>query len=244
MDLLLNTVLRGLITYNIGIFIALSIGLLIYLWKFWMGLSEWQKSIFGLEKEFAQRKLVSATTGLTLLLLLLLGEFILVTVISPRLPDHTADETPDITLTPVVTDTLSMAESQDESAEVLNPNGSALTPEPLANLVQESLVSECVEDVLEITYPGDGESISGTIQIIGSVMIENFGSYKYEYSTTGPINWITIAADNDLKLNESLGNWFTSSLTPGTYLLRLVPLNNVGDELTPCIITVDVVLEE
>ena len=106
------------------------------------------------------------------------------------------------------------------------------------------LESSCLEGVLEITSPEEGEQVSGTVELIGTVNIEDFGSYKYEYSTTGAVNWITIAAGNQLKLDESLGFWYTSSLVPGPYLLQLVPLDNIGEELTPCIIQVEVVTEE
>jgi hypothetical protein len=121
-----------------------------------------------------------------------------------------------------------------------------LTPQPegVSSEPQENLVSDCLEDVLEITSPADGGQVSGTVELIGSVNVADFGSYKYEFSTTGTINWVTIAAGNQLKLDESLGFWYTSALTPGPYLLRLVPLNNLGEEMTPCIITVEVVLEE
>ncbi len=232
MDAFLNNVLRGLITYSVGIFILLSLGILIYLRKFFLGLREWQASVFGLERSIAQRKLVSATTGLTLLLLLLIGEFLLVTVISPQMPSQALSMTP--TIDPFASPTATLSEAAAQ----------ARTPQPTSTIGQETLVSECEEDVLEITSPEDGEEVSGTVEIIGTVNIADFGSYKYEYSTTGAVDWVTIAAGNQLKLDENLGFWFTSDLTPGTYLLQLVPLNNVGEELTPCIITVEVVPEE
>lgn len=232
MDAFLDSILRGLITYSVGIFLLLGLGILIYLMKFLRGLSEWRKSVFGLERSLAQRKIISATTGLTLLVLLMVGEFLLVTVVGPQMPGQpgTITSPGDPLATP--TATLSVEDTQ-------NPTSS---PAPAEEA--QSLESQCIEDVVEITSPEDGEAVSGTVEIIGSVNVENFGSYKYEYSTTGDINWITIAAGNQLKLDESLGSWFTSALTPGTYYLQLVPLNNAGEELTPCVITVEVVLEE
>ena len=86
--------------------------------------------------------------------------------------------------------------------------------------------------------------VDGELKIPPTIEVCATGSYKYEYSTTGAINWVTIAAGNQLKLEESLGYWYTSELVPGTYLLQLVPLNNVGEELIPCIISVEVVTEE
>jgi hypothetical protein len=232
MNAFLDDVLRGLITYSTGIFIVLGLGFFIFFLKFINGLREWQGSVFGLEKDLAQRKLISASTGLTLILLLLIGEFLLVTIIRPQMslmPNNS--ESPG---NPLATPTATFSTTEGQAPEP------ALTPVSS----QEAPVSDCIEGVLEITSPIDGEQVSGTVELIGSVNIEDFGSYKYEYSTTGTINWITIAAGNQLKLDESLGFWYTSSLTPGPYLLQLVPLNNLGEELTPCIISVEVVLEE
>lgn len=232
MDAFLNNVLRWLITFHNGIYILLGLGILIYLRKFLIGLREWKRSVFGLERDRAQRKLVSASTGLTLLILLVIGEFLLVTVIGPRLPGQTFQENIARPSEPSATE---MVVVDDDQIEEIN--------DPLT-AAGEPLDSVCIEDVLEITSPNDGEAISGTVEIIGSVNIENFGSYKYEYSTTAAEDWITIAAGNRLKLNESLGSWYTSDLPPGTYLLKLVPLNNNGDELKPCIVRVEVVREE
>ncbi len=65
MDQFLNSVLRGLVTYSVGIFIVLILGELIYIRLFLIALKEWQKSVFGLERSLAQRKLVTSTTGMT-----------------------------------------------------------------------------------------------------------------------------------------------------------------------------------
>ena len=232
MNAFIDDILRGLITYSTGIFILLGLGFLIFFRKFIKGLHEWQGSVFGLEKDLAQRKLISASTGLTLIVLLLIGEFLLITVIQPRMSlVPNASGSP---FEPLATPTATLSALENQAPDPV------ITPA----VAQEELVSECVEDVLEITSPSNGEQVSGTVELIGSVNVEDFGSYKYEYSTTGTINWVTIAAGNQLKLDESLGFWYTSSLTPGPYLLKLVPLNNQGDELSPCIISVEVVLEE
>ncbi len=232
MDDFLNSIFRGLITYSLGIYILLTLGFLIFLRKVIASVGEWRQSVFGLERAIAQRKLVSSSTGLTLIILLLVGEFLLVTIVGPQMPAVMVQPTTTMDPFSTATTTLSAAE-----------NGDA-TPMPTSTLSQESLVSECIEGQVNISSPADGDMVSGTVEIIGSVNIENFGSYKYEFSTTGAVNWTTIAAGNALKLDESLGLWYTSSLTPGDYLLQLVPLDNTGAELTPCIITVNVAPEE
>lgn len=231
MDINLDRIFRWLITYRAAVFSVLGLGILIYLRKFALSLREWQLSVFGLERKIAQRKVISASTGLILLLLLLIGEFLLVTVLRPQLPAEIMRATP--TIDPFVTPTLTLSAQE-----------SAAQQAPTPTIGQDMLQSNCQEGVLEITSPEEGEQVSGTVELIGTVNIEDFGSYKYEYSTTGAVNWVTIAAGNQLKLDESLGFWYTSSLVPGPYLLQLVPLNNIGEDLTPCIIQVEVVPEE
>ena len=234
MDMVLQNVLRGLVTYRTIIYILLGVGILVYLRMFIIGVMEWKKSVFGLERRIAQRRLVSASTGLILLSLLLVGEFLLVTLIDPRMPAQSSES--QVSMDPLIVPTTTLQ---------LDENHTSRTPPVVedsdASVEQGELVFECVEDQVEITEPTDGGMIRGTVEIIGSVYVDNFGSYKYEFSPVGNINWITIAAGNQLKLHESIGFWYTSELTPGRYLLRLVPLDNTGEELMPCIITVEVV---
>jgi len=231
MDAVLQSVLRGLVTYSTVIYILLGLGILLYLRRFIIGLREWQRSVFGLERRLTQRKLIEASTGLILLSLLILGEFLLVTVVQPQMPAQPTEAR------------LAMDPLMEPTETILDEDVSILGPAAESSVDQSSLVSECIEDITEITYPAEGDIVSGTVEIIGSVNVDNFGSYKYEYSSTGNINWVTIAAGNQLKLDERIGYWFTSALSPGRYLLQLVPLNNLGEELTPCIVAVEVVEE-
>ncbi|QRN83563.1 hypothetical protein JR338_02070 [Chloroflexota bacterium] len=230
MENFLNNILRGLVDYGVGIFVVLILGFLVYTRRFLIALKEWQRSVFGLERSMAQRQLVTSTTGLALLLFLIIGEFLIVTIVGPRMPSIqvSATEAPE---NPFATLTVSV---EPEEATLV----------PTATVGQDTLVSDCIPEVVEITFPADGDTISGTVEIIGSMNPENFGSYKYEFSPTGAISWTTIAAGNQLKLDELLGYWYTNSLTPGVYLLQLVPLDNEGNDMTPCIITVEVVSEE
>jgi len=233
MEVILQSVLRGLFTYRIWIFIVLGIGFFLYLRRFFQGLQEWKKAVFGLEKNITERKIISASTGLILMFLLLLGEFLSITIIAPQIPAQQAD----------LPEAINLIEARSDADELEGPPTIEFE-EDESTVDQLELDFECIENVIDITFPTDGSTISGTIEVLGSVNVDNFGSYKYEYSTAGKINWITVAAGNQLKLNEIIGFWYTSDLTPGTYLLQLVPLNNVGEELKPCIRTVEIAAEE
>lgn len=232
MEAFFDNVLRWLTSYSTGIFILLGLGILIYLRKFIIGLRDWQRSVFGLERNLARRKLVTAFTGLVLLLLLVVGEFLVTTVIGPQIPIQTAERV--ATINPLATPTTTL--SAETSGEI--------SPLTTPTIFQVDLESNCVEGVLQITDPENGERVSGIVEISGTVNVPDFGYYKYEYSTIGTVNWITIAAEDQLKLDEVLGYWNTSELTPGPYLLQIVPLDNVGQALIPCIISVEVIPEE
>jgi len=232
MNSFLDSVLRGLVSFSTGIFVLLGIGALVYLRKLILSIAEWRRAVFGLERNIAGRKLISASTGLTLIILLMVGEFLLVTVISPQLPASSV--TSGANMDPMATPTTTLSADQSQPA----------SPQSTPTISQEALQSECEEDVLEISSPANGERVSGIVEIIGTVNVEDFGYYKYEYSTTGTINWITIAAEDQIKLDETLGNWNTSELVPGPYLLQVVPLNNVGEAMPSCIIGIEVISEE
>jgi hypothetical protein len=92
-----------------------------------------------------------------------------------------------------------------------------------------------------LTSPQPGEEIKGTIDLIGTVNISNFGFYKYEVAPAGGSTWATISADRKVVVDASLGRWDTTALTPGDYQLRLVVTDNQGISLPPCVVPVRVV---
>jgi hypothetical protein len=111
---------------------------------------------------------------------------------------------------------------------------SLVTPEA------QSGMSGCVPEEIMIASPESGDVISGTVELTGTVNVQNFGFYKYEFAPAGTDNWITIAAGTEIKKDESLGPWDTTTLTNGDYFLQLVIIDNVGQTIQPCIISVRV----
>jgi hypothetical protein len=96
----------------------------------------------------------------------------------------------------------------------------------------------CIPGELEITSPKPGEEITGTVTLVGTVDLPNFGFYKYEVALRGTDIWSTISAQSETKNNEELGVLNTSVLTPGDYLLRVVVLDNSTQVIGTCIITI------
>jgi hypothetical protein len=92
-----------------------------------------------------------------------------------------------------------------------------------------------------LTSPQAGDEIKGTIELIGTVNIPNFGFYKYEVARMGSDTWATISANRDPVIDGLIGRWNTTALTPGDYQLRLVVTDNQGKMLPACVVPVRVV---
>lgn len=218
---------RALASYEPLIYIALAIGGLFAFRRMWRSWREWRDSVYGLEREFALRRLVQATGAAFLILVLVFVEFFVATFIAPALPatDILATPTLDLLLTP---------------AETLSPEQATQAAlSPITQAVPSGM-SGCIPDQIMITAPEPGATVSGTVEIMGTANVPNFGFFKYEVAPRGSQNWATISAGRDPKINEVLGTWNTSSLTNGDYFLRLVITDNVGVSLEPCVIAVGV----
>ena len=216
-------VYRTLAIYEPLIYIALAIGAMFAFRRMWYSWREWRDSVYGLEREFALRRLGQATAIALLILGLVFAEFFIATFIAPSLPasDILATPTLNLLVTPVGT---------------LSPGSTALAvTQPVPNGM-----SGCVPDKIMITSPQPGEDVQGTIKITGTADVPNFAFYKYEVASIGTQNWATIAAKQDPVKDKDLGEWNTLPFTNGDYFLRLVIIDNVGASLEPCVIAVRV----
>lgn len=224
-------VIRFLAEFEVPIYLVLGIVALVYLRRVLVALEEKRTAIFRLEREAAQRKVVAAVSVLVLVGLMTIGEFVVATFLAGELSQEPTFSTPTIEVLSTPTTTLTGPAPTDATPTA--------TRYPQVDI--EGIESNCINDVLEIKEPAHNTDVRGVVEIIGSVNTENFGSYTYEYSTVGEPNWQTIAAGSGNRIDESLGNWYTSDLTPGPYFLRLVALDNDGREQSACVIIVQVV---
>jgi hypothetical protein len=222
-------VYRFLSTYEVLIYLVFSLGGLITLRWLWLVWREKREAVFGLEREFAQRRLISAFTTMLLILVMILSEFIISSFIIPVLPSSVLIPTATLTLliTPTGTITTDMATSFAKTLSI----------------PQTAVPNGCIRNQVEITSPESGQEVSGIVDLVGTVDIPNFGFYKYEIASQGSEEWSTISAARISVNNASLGTIYTMELTPGDYLLRLVVVDNQGQSLPPCIISIHVVGE-
>src|SRR5512139_1004435 len=214
----MGPVYRTLASYEPLIYIVLAIGALFAFRRMWRSWREWRDSVYGLEREFALRRLVQASGLALLVLALVFAEFFIATFIAPSLPASDIMSTPTLNL--LVT-----------PAGTLGPGMTALiSTQPVPNGM-----SGCVADKIMITAPQPSDNVSGTISIKGTANVPNFGFYKYEVSAMGSQTWATIAASRNTVKDDELGKWNTASVTNGDYFLRLVITDNVGESLEPCV---------
>lgn len=219
----MGPVYRTLANYEPLIYIVLAIGALFAFRRMWRSWREWRDSVYGLEREFALRRLVQAS-GLALLILgLLFAEFFIASFIAPSLPasDIMATATLNLLVTPAGT-------------------VSADAPVPLGTQEIPTGMSGCIPDQIMITSPAPGDPVRDTVIITGTADVPDFAFYKYEVASMGSQNWATIAANREPVRDGELGEWNTGSLTNGDYFLRLVITDNVGESLEPCVIAVRV----
>jgi hypothetical protein len=219
--------LRFVRVNEIFIYLALGIVAAWYLRKFLLAWRDLREAAFGLERETAQARLNWSASVLVFVLILGVVEFALVSYVVPTVPGAAPIFTPTIDLLATATVTLSPDETPGAATPTLGPT---LPPEE----------SGCIPDQIDITFPENETSVRGTIEIIGSADIPNFGFYKYEAAPSNDLTWLTIQAGNETKQNEALGPWDTSRLSPGDYYLRLVVTDNSGESFPPCVIQVRV----
>lgn len=221
--------LKFISTYEALIYIVLAIGALFsfrWLFRSW---NEWRVAVFSLEREFSSRRLGRSALISILIVIFFCIEFFAVSFIVPGLPSDFFLATPTLDLISTPTGTLSpelltQIAGQPQAAQ---PNAAGCTP-----------------GQLELTFPEAGDEIKGVVELTGTVNIPNFGFYKYEIAPSGSDSWATIAAGRVAVIQGSLGRWDTTALTPGDYQLRLVVVDNQGTILTPCIVPVQVIVNQ
>ena len=210
--------------YESLLYIVLTIGAIFTFRSLWLAWSEWRSALFGLEKELSFQKVRSAGALLIMLIMIGLSQFCLVTFIVPFLPSEGMSPTPTTSLLLTPGATLS---ASDMTAQINTP----AAPEGTTG---------CIPGQIMISSPLPGAEVQGKVILTGTVNIQNFGFYKYEYAPQGSETWATIAAGDQIKNEAELGAWETSQLVPGDYQLRLLVTDNVGQAMPPCILSVRV----
>jgi hypothetical protein len=228
----MEEVLRFFKTNEIYIYLFLGGWAVWEIRRFILSWEEVRGAAFGLERESAQNHLNRSAVMLVLVLMMAISEFSLVYFVIPGVPGATPLLTPTINLLATSTVTL------PATTPLIGNTASSATPVPSTPVG----TTGCVVGQLEITSPKSSDVVSNTVTLVGTVDLPNLGFYKYEVARPGDTAWLTLQAGRGVKHNETLGEWNTSSLPEGDYLLHLAATDNQGADLGACQIQVHVTI--
>ncbi len=228
----MEEVLRFLKTYEVWIYLVLAGTGLFTIRSMLAAFQELRTAVFGLERESAQRRLRSALSVFVFVLLLAVSEFMLTAIVFPDFPNVQAMATPTAELLITPTTTLEITTPETAETDIIGI--------PTLDVSEED---GCIPGVIEWTFPKAGDTLQGVVTLRGTVSVPNLGFYKYEYSEQASNLWVTIAAGDQVIVDQPLGGegsgqWDTSTLTPGDYRLRLVVTDNVNNVFPACVIPV------
>ena len=226
-------------TYEPWFYVLFGAIALFYLRKLILAIQEMRSSVFGLERENAQRKMGISLTILGLSSSLALVIFVLNSFVVPALPKLHLLRTPTIDVLATPTITLAVTGSpQNQTLAALA--GTKTGPSSAQTTTVTPAAEGCIPNQLDWTSPKPGDELQGTVVLKGTVNVLNLGFYKYEYSQAGSNKWFTIAAGNTMVKNDKLGQWNTSQVVPGDYLLRLVVSDNTNKLMPACVVPVKI----
>ena len=222
-------------------------------------------SIFGLEREQALRRLSRARGRaiIAFLMAILLYGFSIHLVPSlplPEVEDRQSQPTPVYTAAkPTATFSLAglsppaedysppLATTATSTPAVTGPTSTATTAPPTVEATATAAPApraSCPNPGVQITSPGMGATVRGSVAIMGVAAIENFQFYKVEVSAgEQPGSWTVITDVHRQPVTSGqLDTWDTSPYPAGVYWLQLVVVDQTGNYPNPC--AVKVVLEK
>jgi hypothetical protein len=264
-------IIEALATYSSYIYAACGLVALYHLYKLLQVRSERRQAVFSLEREKAVRELFAIFYAAMLLLAIMGGTYFVSTTLAsavepltaqsrdpdPALPiDPSATDTPlpvtptdtpppaTATSTPTTTVTAEgTATPAAASTEAAEAPGEA-TPTPSPTPAPQPVVSApaCADSRAVILNPGNGQSVSGVIQVVGSATHENFQFYKVEFAPGANASggFVYLGGGSSPVINGVLTSVDTGALGPGTWTLRLVVVDATGNFPAPCAVTITV----
>ena len=153
---------------------------------------------------------------------------------TPLPPSPTPTLAPTPTLTESVTTTETVTSTETTTTTVTTPVTDTTTV----------IMPECTDPRSMIIYPGVNQTISGTVEVVGSATHENFEYYKLEYANganaSPAAEYFYLGGGNSPVENGVLATIDTTSLANGPYTMRLTVVDNTGNFPAPCAVTVEV----
>ena len=213
--------------------------------------------MFSLEREKAIRDTYNIfATAMVLLLIMGMTYFVSTTLAEAVQPlvDEALAPTPPLpfvptptntplptTPTPVLPPTAPAAPTLEASPTVSVTVGPppTNTPVPAAPVVQ---APNCPDNRSLLLRPGNGETVQGMVNVIGSATHEGFQYYKVEYApgagASGGFQYL--GGGNSPVVNAILASFDSNALGNGAWTLQLIVVDQTGNYPPPCRVTLNV----
>ncbi len=208
---------------------------------------ERKRAVFALEREAALQRVYNAF-GVAVALLTVMGvtyfiSNVLLEAVQPFM-EGTASPTPAIVLpaldaqepTPTPSPTPTQPPPTPRPRPTLRP-----LPPPPEPTEPPVTAPDCPNPLARLVSPGQNQTVSGVVQVVGTANTPNMQYYKLEFRPAGTSMEFAYITDQDRPADGVLGMWDTSPLPDGAYTLRLVVVDNTGNYPPPCEVTINVV---
>jgi hypothetical protein len=135
---------------------------------------------------------------------------------------------------------LSLTPDPDEEGEEGTPTPVLETPTPTLTPAPVVVAPSCPDTRALLIRPGQNEVVSGDLNIIGSATHESFQFYKIEAAPEASGNWQYMGGNTAPVVSGFLTTINTRNLANGLWTLRLVVVDQIGNFIDPCQVTVTV----
>lgn len=197
---------------------------------------ERRQAAFTLEREAALNKTYQAF-AVALLLLIVIGVVYFITtwiataieplVVAVVSPTPTALVLPSVTPTPEPVTPTPTPTAVATPAPTARPTP---TPAPVVTRPPVIVAPSCPDGRARLVQPGVNQTVSGSVQVIGTAAADQFAYYKLEFKPAGaPGDPTFILSRTQPVSDDPLGTWNVSGLPPGTYTLYLRTVDATGN---------------
>lgn len=119
------------------------------------------------------------------------------------------------------------------------PIGQEAAPTAAPVVAEAPVAAACADARSVITSPGEGQSVSGVVGIVGNATHENFASFKLEAGVPG-VGLNFVGSGNSPVSGGQLGSVNTAAFANGPLLIRLTVIDQTGNFPPACDVTVNV----
>jgi hypothetical protein len=234
----MTIIVKLIADYAIWLYLFLVLVAFLFLRAYAVARRERYNAIFTLERETATGRMVQATTGLLITVIVIGGVFYTSQVLVQEvpLPEVTPTPTVLVVLPPSPTPPLLLPTPSPTATPRPRPTPQPVqtdTPTPSKPLV---VPADCPNPGVRISEPGTGATVSGVIQLVGSASIPDFHYYKFEFRGKRFGDWTFIQRFDQSINGGILGAWDTRSVPSGEYEFRLVVVDKTGNYPDPCVL--------